>query len=60
VANIPPTRFVRTAAPNRQAAIGIAVREALGRVEPKLPSFLRRLLIRLDAAAPTGPEGPRS
>jgi hypothetical protein len=48
VANNAPPRFVRTAAPNRQAAIGAAIQESLGRGHRILPDFLRALLRRLD------------
>ena len=56
MANVTPPRFVRIAAPNRQAAIGIMLRQALGRVEAGLPEALRRLLRRLDPAPRPRPE----
>ncbi|HEX8669109.1 MAG TPA: hypothetical protein VF727_12150 [Allosphingosinicella sp.] len=49
MANNAPPRFVRTAAPNRQAAIGAAIQEGLGRADRILPEFVRALLGRLDA-----------
>ena len=54
--NNAPSRFVRTAAPNRQAAIGEALRQALGKAELRLPAVLRRLLVRLDRNARPRPE----
>ena len=46
--NTSPPRFVRTAAPNREAAIGQSLRQALGKAELRLPAMLRRLIARLD------------
>lgn len=46
--NNSPPRFVRTAAPNREAAIGDILRRALGKAEQRLPAMLRRLIARLD------------
>ena len=54
--NNSPTRFVRIAAPNRRAALGLALAEALGRVERRLPEAMRRMLRRLDPADPRRPE----
>ena len=56
MANVTPPRFVRVAAPNRQAAMGLILRQALGKVEERLPDGLRRLLRRLDPAPRPRPE----
>lgn len=51
-----PSRYVRTAAPNRQAAIGESLRQALGKAELRLPPILRRLIARLDRDPRPRPE----
>ena len=56
MANVTPPRFVRVAAPNRQAAMGLILRQALGKVEAHLPHGLRRLLRRLDPTPRPRPE----
>ncbi|MFN3388218.1 MAG: hypothetical protein ACK40O_04755 [Allosphingosinicella sp.] len=54
--NTSPPRYVRTAAPNRQAAIGQSLRQAIGKTEMRLPAMLRRLLARLDRNERPRPE----
>ena len=56
MSNNPPSRFVRTAAPNGEAALGQSLREATGKPEPRLPAMLRRLLTRLDRDERPHPE----
>ena len=56
MANVTPPRFVRVAAPNRQAAMGQILRQALGKVEARLPDGIRRLIRRLDPGPRARPE----